>query len=193
MQPRGRMKPLTKEQVATIGNLLSASSDWRSLAMFRIAIDTMLRASDLVALKIVDVTGHDGRALTETNIRQHKTKGGVISALSPKTIEALEIWLKERADMASWEGWLWPGRFSGHLTASQYRREVKRWIRMARLDTRFYSTHSLRRTKAAEIYATTGNVEAVRRLLGHSSVQATSAYLGVEDADALEIARKIII
>ena len=43
------------------------------------------------------------------------------------------------------------------------------------------------------IYQKTQNVEVCRRLLGHSNVTATSAYLGIEDSDALEVARNINI
>ena len=40
------------------------------------------------------------------------------------------------------------------------------------------------------IYNATKNVEAVRQLLGHASVAATSAYLGIEQAaKALDIAK----
>ena len=58
-------------------------------------------------------------------------------------------------------------------------------------DVSRYSTHSMRKTKASVLFQKYRNVEAVRRLLGHRSVVATSAYLGVEDADATEIARSI--
>jgi integrase len=68
---------------------------------------------------------------------------------------------------------------------------VKRWAASARLDLRKFSTHSLRRTKATLVYQHTHNVEVVRQLLGQSSVAATSAYLGIEQRHALEIARKL--
>ena len=56
-----------------------------------------------------------------------------------------------------------------------------------------YSTHSLRKTKPTVIYDRTKNVDAVRRLLGQSSVTATQSYLGVSDDSALELARTIIV
>ena len=58
-------------------------------------------------------------------------------------------------------------------------------------DVSEYSTHSMRKTKPSVIYDKTHNVDAVRRLLGQSSVTATSAYLGVSDNSALELARSI--
>ena len=61
------------------------------------------------------------------------------------------------------------------------------------LDPSGYGTHSLRRTKAAQIYRKTGNLRAVQLLLGHSKVDSTVRYLGVELEDALSIAEKIEI
>lgn len=189
---RGQMKPLTPPQVAAIETFLAQDSDWRSLAIFRTAIDTMLRASDIVALTVTDVTASDGSILDEIAIRQQKTRDIVIAHLTDSTREAIRRWLAIRPKF--WGDWLFTGRKMGeHLSESQYRREAKRWFKMARLDTRFYSTHSLRRTKAALIYSKTGNVEIVRQLLGHSSTQATSRYLGVEKADAMKAAREIRI
>ena len=56
-----------------------------------------------------------------------------------------------------------------------------------------YGTHSLRRTKAAEIYRKTGNLRAVQLLLGHTKVDSTVRYLSVELEDALSIAERIAI
>jgi integrase len=189
---RGQMRPLGPAQVANIETMLAQESDWRSLALFRVAIDSMLRASDLVALIVPDVMGSDGHVMEEIIVRQRKTGGTVRAVLSEPTREALKRWLAIRPPF--WGEWVFTGKIQGgHLSDSQYRREAKRWFKMARLDTRFYSTHSLRRTKAALIFAKTGNIEVVRRLLGHATTNATSRYLGVEDADALKVAREIRI
>ncbi len=166
--------------------------EWRALAMFRTAIDTMFRASDLVSLTLDEVTGSNGEVMEEIAIRQQKTGQPVRATFSQDTREALSRWIAVRPTFCG--EWLFPGRKVGEpISESQYRREAKRWFSMARLDVRFYSTHSLRRTKAALIYNKTGNVEIVRQLLGHTSVQATSRYLGVTEADALRVAREIRI
>ena len=51
-----------------------------------------------------------------------------------------------------------------------------------------YGTHSLRRTKATLIYRQTKNLRAVQLLLGHTKLESTVRYLGIELEDALEIA-----
>ena len=78
------------------------------------------------------------------------------------------------------------------LSIYQYSRIVKKWLRELGVeDVSEYSTHSMRKTKPSVIYQRTNNVDAIRRLLGQSSVTATSAYLGVSDNSALELARSI--
>jgi integrase len=68
---------------------------------------------------------------------------------------------------------------------------VERWVASVGLDPREFATHSMRRTKATLIYRRTGNLRAVQLLLGHTRIESTVRYLGVEVDDALEIAEKI--
>jgi integrase len=56
-----------------------------------------------------------------------------------------------------------------------------------------YGTHSLRRTKATLIYKRTKNIRAIQLLLGHSNLESTVRYLGVEVDDALEISEQVEI
>lgn len=90
---------------------------------------------------------------------------------------------------------LFPSRFHGspHLSTRQYSRLVRGWVSAIGLDPSGYRTHSLRRTKAAVIYRKTGNLRAVQLLLGHTKIDSTVRYLGVELEDALSIAEKIEI
>lgn len=192
---RGQMKPLTAREVSAIETILHAQQAWRDLALFRLGIDTMLRASDLVRLYVDEVTDHNRAPITFGEVMLKKTarfKGRAKFALTPNGREALQLWLNARPAFAG--EWLFPGRSPGeHLSATQYRRLAKEWFAACGLDVRQYSTHSLRRTKAAAIYSQTGNIEAVRRLLGHANVKETSTYLGVDDNDALSLSEKIRI
>ncbi len=76
---------------------------------------------------------------------------------------------------------------------TKYARLVIEWVLAIGLDPTRYGTHSLRRTKAALIYRKTGNLRAVQLLLGHTKVDSTVRYLGVELEDALSIAERIEI
>jgi integrase len=59
------------------------------------------------------------------------------------------------------------------------------------LDASAYGRHSLRRTKATLLYRKTKNLRAVQLLLGHSSLDSTVRYLGIEIDDALEMSEHI--
>jgi site-specific recombinase XerD len=77
------------------------------------------------------------------------------------------------------------------LSTRQYARIVNRWVESVGLDAADYGTHSMRRTKAAQIYRKTGNLRAVQLLLGHTKLESTVRYLGVEVDDALSIAEQV--
>ena len=81
-------------------------------------------------------------------------------------------------------------RSSQHLSTRQYARIIKSWVAMIGLDPVIYGTHSLRRTKATLIYKRTKNLRAVQLLLGHTRIESTVRYLGVEVDDALEMAEQ---
>jgi len=77
------------------------------------------------------------------------------------------------------------------MSTRQYARLVARWINGIGLDSSFFGTHSLRRTKATLIYRRTGNLRAVQLLLGHTKLESTVRYLGIDVDDALAIAEQI--
>ena len=90
---------------------------------------------------------------------------------------------------------MFPSRFHDrpHISKRQYGRPVRDRVASIGIEPSGYGTHSLRRTNAAEIYRKTGNLRAVQLLLGHTKVDSTVRYLGVELEDALSIAETIDI
>ena len=105
--------------------------------------------------------------------------------------EAVDQYLRETGREA--DQWLFAGRGdpARHLTTRQYARLLSEWLESVGLDPTVYGTHSLRRTKATLIYKRTGNLRAVQLLLGHTKIESTVRYLGVEVDDALEIAEQV--
>ncbi|MFT7573435.1 MAG: integrase, partial [Paracoccaceae bacterium] len=71
-----------------------------------------------------------------------------------------------------------------------YARLLSEWIAGIGLNPALFGTHSIRRTKATLIYRRTGNMRAVQLLLGHTKIESTVRYLGVEVDDALDLAEK---
>jgi site-specific recombinase XerD len=88
--------------------------------------------------------------------------------------------------------YLFPSRQheSPHISTRQYARMLQGWITDIGYDPAAYGTHSLRRTKATLVYRRTKNLRAVQLLLGHTKLESTVRYLGIEVEDALEISER---
>ncbi len=76
------------------------------------------------------------------------------------------------------------------LSETAYAHLVKKWVASMGLNPTIYGTHSLRRSRAAYVYQQTHNLRACQLILGHASITMTQTYLGVEEAETLEIARR---
>ena len=188
----GPKRPLKPKHVWTIRSQLQLSNRIRDLAIFNLAIDSKLRACDLMRLKVEDVAPH-GDVLDRVTVRQRKTHRSVSFELTEQTRDSIKAHL--RTCDAEPGSYLFPSqRSKGQpLSTRHYCRLVKDWVSSVGLDSSFYGSHSLRRTKASLIYRRTGNLRAVQILLGHSKIESTVRYLGIEVDDALAIAEKVEI
>lgn len=188
----GQKRPLAPKDVWAIRVRLELGGSPRDVAIFNLAIDSKLRACDLVRLKIQDVYV-GSRARERATIIQKKTGRPVQFEISPHTRAALDA-LLGMTD-SSRKGYLFPSRFkaSDHLSIRQYARLIHKWVEAAGLDSIVYGTHSMRRTKAAQIYRKTGNLRAVQILLGHTKLESTVRYLGIEVDDALTLSEQVEI
>lgn len=180
----GPKPPFKPKHIWAIRTRLQHEGRIRDLALFNTAIDSKLRGCDLGRLRVADVHLGDGIRL-RTTIIQQKTGRPVPFELTETTRETLATWLKLRGLRAS--DWLFPSRSrpGEHLTTRQYGRLVDEWVTLIGLDPAGYGTHSLRRTKVALIYRRTGNLRACQLLLGHTKLESTVRYLGIEADDAL--------
>ena len=188
----GQKRPLLAKQVWAIRARLELAGNVRDLALFNLAIDSKLRGCDLVRLKVSDLVIGD-RVRDRVTVIQSKTQRPVQFEVSENTRESIWNWVS-RPEMLGCN-FLFPSRFhdSPHILTRKYARLVRDWVAAIGLDPSGYGTHSLRRTKAALIYRKTGNLRAVQLLLGHTKVDSTVRYLGVELEDALSIAERIDI
>ncbi|MCP5273949.1 MAG: tyrosine-type recombinase/integrase [Burkholderiales bacterium] len=185
----GQKAPLKLREIWAIRIRLQLSQKVRDLALFNLAIDSKLRACDLVKLKVRDVS-QGNQILSRAIIEQQKTHQPVQFEITKLTREAVSDWI-EHARLKS-ENYLFPSRikFSPHLSTRQYARIVHSWIKQIGLESAAYGTHSMRRTKASLIYKRTKNLRAVQLLLGHTKLESTVRYLGIEVDDALEMAEQ---
>ncbi len=188
----GQIRPLLPKQAWAIRARLELAGNLRDLAQFNVAIDSKLRGCDLVKLAVTDLVSDD-RVRERVSVIQSKTKRPVQFELSENTRNAIAAWIKSPEMIGC--RFMFPSRFHDrpHISTRQYGRLVRDWVSAIGLEPSGYGTHSLRRTKAAEIYRKTGNLRAVQLLLGHTKVDSTVRYLGVELEDALSIAEQIDI
>jgi len=158
--------------------------------MFNLAIDSKLRACDVVLLK-VEYVAPNGYAVDRATIRQKKTRQPVRFELTERTRQAVDEYLRASGKKPS--EFMFGGRrgAEGIMTTRQYARLVSEWVASIGLDPHIFGTHSLRRTKATLIYRRTGNLRAVQLLLGHRRIESTVRYLGIEVDDALAIAEQV--
>ena len=135
----------------------------------------------------------DGRVRERVSVIQSKTKKPVQFELTENTRDTVIAWVRSPEMIGC--HFMFPSRFHDrpHISTRQYGRLVRDWVTAIGLEPSGYGTHSMRRTKAAEIYRKTGNLRAVQLLLGHTKVDSTVRYLGVELEDALSIAERIDI
>ena len=185
----GPKPPFKLQEIWAIRIRLEIERRTRELALFNLAIDSKLRGCDLVRLKVSDVM-HGHHAVSRAMVTQHKTQRPVRFELMEQTRDAVEEWVAYAA-LAS-DSYLFPSRVtdSPHLSTRQYARLVKGWAKMIGRNPKEYGTHSLRRTKATLVYRRTKNLRAVQLLLGHTKLESTVGYLGIEVDDDLEISEQ---
>ena len=187
----GPKPPLRPKHVWAIRTKLQIDRQVRDSALFNLAIDSKLRGCDLVAIK-VDNVGPNGYAVDRATVRQRKTGQPVRFELTEPTRLAVDDHIKvarKKAGEVFFDGRR-PGR---GMTTRQYARLLSEWLASIDPEPHLYGTHSLRRTKATLIYKRTGNLRAVQLLLGHTKIESTVRYLGIEVDDALAIAEQVDI
>ena len=185
----GQKSPLTPQEIWAIRIRQENEGRRRDLALFNLAIDSKLRASDLLRIRVSDVAS-DGRAYCRALISQQKTRQPVRFEITERTRRSIEAWIV--AGNLATTSYLFPSRqrLSPHLSTRQYSRILESWVSGIGLDPAAYGTHSMRRTKATLIYRRTKNLRAVQLLLGHSKLDSTVRYLGIEIDDALEMSEQ---
>jgi integrase len=185
----GQKPPLRLKEIWAIRIRLQLAKRARELALFNLALDSKLRGCDLVSLRVGDVP-QGSRVSARAMVLQRKTQRPVQFELTEQTRDAAAAWIAT-AKLRSGD-YLFPSRTrrSAHISTRQYARIVDGWISSIGLDCRTYGTHTMRRTKATLIYRRTKNLRAVQLLLGHTKLESTVRYLGIEVDDALEIAEQ---
>lgn len=184
---------LTAQETCAIEECLSSRPALRDLALFLTAVDSMLRCSDLLALRVRHVRAGDGQMLQRLQIGQQKTRSTVHPALTQRTRQALAAWLKQSGKRT--DDFLFTALNAPHgpaLSHAYYRERIKTWVEAIGLDRTNYSSHSLRRTKPVWMWRhgdrRVVTITVLQLLLGHKSPESTIRYLGLDVLEAQDIA-----
>src|SRR5579863_162248 len=185
----GQKPPLKLKDIWALRVRLQLGKQLRNLALFNLAIDSKLRGCDLIKLRVQDIV-QGGRAVSRASILQQKTGRPVKFEITEQTRNAVDAWVA-KAQLVPGQ-FLFPSRNSRspHISRRQYSKIVKSWVSRIGLDPHDYGTHTMRRTKATLIYERTRNLRAVQLLLGHTKLESTVRYLGIEVDDALEMSER---
>ena len=185
----GVKKPFKLEEIWRIRTRLEIENDLMQLALLNLAIDSKLRASDLLQLHVYDVASQ-GVIYNRVQCVQQKTGTDVHYEITPRTQQGISRFIHSSSLEAS--SYLFPSarRKGQPISYSYYRSIIRCWAGKLGLNPDYYGTHSMRRTKATLIYARTKNIRAVQLLLGHTKLDNTIRYLGVELEDALRLSEQ---
>lgn len=191
----GRKLPLTKTEAQAIQRHLQCQKRWRDLALFMLGVDSLLRSSDLLKLRVQDVMGNRCNIRTYLSQRQQKTRRPVECYLSEPTREAVAYWivsadktandflftrLKSRKDLNT------------PISSTMYRLLVKQWVEVIGLDPTRYSTKSLRKSRVRPILeAANHDYQVPQILLGHADIRSTIHYAAIAEETALAISAQV--
>jgi site-specific recombinase XerC len=183
----GAKRPLKPWQVWAVRFWLDQERRFRDRAMVDLAIDSELRGCDIVKIRVGDLVS-GGRVRSRAIVVQRKTGRPVQFELLEPARASILAWLECRG--GTLDDFAFPSRtdHTAHISTRQYARLVDEWVTGIGLCPEDYGTHSLRTTKASIIYKQAGNHRAVQILLGHTKIESTVRYLGVDVEDALALA-----
>ncbi len=189
---RGQKKPFKFRDAYRLQGILAQEKPLHYCCLFMVAVDSMLRCSDVIKLKVSNVRYASGRMRTELALKQKKNQNNVYPVLSPQTQAVCQRWIAQSGKVQS--DYLFTGLRSHKRTPiyhTTYRYHAKKWARKLGLDEEDYSTHSMRRIKPHYLYYQCGvSIDEICELMGHQDTKTTRIYLGIDKRKAQQSALK---
>lgn len=157
------------------------STNLRDYCLFVIGINSALRVSDLLKLKINDVADVNMKPLDKLNLREQKTGKYKEFPLGKTAIKALREYLSTRNCKP--EDPLFPSRKGGvPITRVQAYRIIRDAARAVGI-TEKIGSHTLRKTFGYHAYNQGYDIAIIQKLLNHSSQGESLAYIGITQDD----------
>ena len=183
-----RKRPFSKKQVEALRKVLANNP--RDLCLLNVGISTCLRSSDLLAIRVDTIKTKWGELREIFEWKQEKTKKSVKCQLNKDAHESLTRWIK--VSNKKKDDFIFTSVRGGSkpISTKQFRRVIDGWCSQMEWDGKYFGAHSLRRALPATIYAKSRDLASCRILLGHSNLQNTQSYLGVEESDCWEAVKR---
>lgn len=183
-----KKRAFSKKQIQTLRKILDDRP--RDLVLLNVGVDTALRGSDLLNLKVHDVRTEWGEIRDNFYVKMKKTGAQVLCELSQNSISSLENWFKITGKNS--DDFIFTSVRGGtkKITAVQLRRVIKSWCDECGWDEKFFSSHSIRKSLPSEIYKQTKDLRSCQILLGHASIGNTAHYLNVDEESAFDLIRR---
>jgi len=190
---RGQKKPFSYQEAYELQAILAKGPNLHYVCLFMVAVDSMLRCSDVIKLKVHHVRYASGRIRQTLALKQQKSQNNVRPVLSPETQSMCRQWIKQSSKDQS--DYLFTGEKNLSKTTpiyhTTYRYHAKKWARQLGLEEEEYSTHSMRRVKPHYLYYECGvDIDDIRELMGHEDIRTTRTYLRISTLKAQEAAIK---
>ncbi|MDN6032122.1 tyrosine-type recombinase/integrase [Leuconostoc sp.] len=152
----------------------------RSYTIFQVGKATLLRVSDVLALRRTEIFNDDETVVKNAYIRDKKTGKPNILYLKPAKQDLLTYfqWLNQQNLHSDW---LFPSiqHPNRHITEKQFYKIIAKTGDLLGID--YLGTHTMRKTGAYRVYTQNHyNIGLVMSLLNHSSEAMTLKYLGLD-------------
>jgi len=191
----GKKLALTKSETITIQKMLIRQQRWRDLALFMLGIDSLLRVSDLLKLRVSNVADTNGQVQSQFHFTQTKTKRSVEIYLTLPTQQAVKHWIQSSSKNS--EDYLFTrlrrrGNPNTPISDIMLRLLIKEWVEAIGLDPKRYSSKTLRKTRVRALLETANyDYAVVQKLLGHSNLQSTIHYVDLAQDTAKQCAERV--
>ena len=153
-------------------------SNLRDYTMFTIGINSALRISDILPLRVADVLDDKGKVADRITIREKKTGKAKDFPIASNARKAIEEYLKTRKDLKVTD-YLFVSR-KGHepITRQQAWHIINQAASEVGIKEKI-GTHTLRKTFSYHAYRAGYDLAIIQKLLNHSSQKETLRYIGV--------------
>jgi site-specific recombinase XerD len=172
-----------KKQIEAIKTILKASN-LRDYCMFTLGINSGLRISDLLTLKVQDVTNSKGHIRDRVIIREKKTDKVKSFPFGKTTQKALKEYLSTAKPIT--DAPLFPSQKGGTLTRQQAYRIINAAARKVGITDKI-GTHTMRKTFGYHAYQAGMDITRIQQLLNHSAPSVTLRYIGITQDELDEV------